>query len=462
LAQLIQEVRGGGRASHWVVWLPSIVVTVIGYYRVVSSWWFHDDWVFLANAAGVAARDSSLVRFVVYDIYWPLMYAMWGLNPTPYGISRLVVHVLCAVLVIRLARSLGLGRASQALSGAVFVSSPVAFESLFWGTGITEQFGTLFGLAAIAALLGSGRLRFVLSFLLVVLSLFSKESGYFLPFLWGIISLRQGMSRGRVLAASGLLATALVVAVLLIRSDLAASGDYPLSLASIPRNLMVYGFWLVSPPQFMRGLELGSSAIALMGASLWALWALIAIREHKRGNSIVFVLLVFCILPALPATLLGDHAVPRYLYSSVPALALSVGLIGSKFMDKASILHVVPLVLLLAFYSQTATAYRLDARWPSGVPIHRLVAKEALSRRVFEILESAGPSQLQKVVFLDPLPQSNIPADLLMAAVGSDLGVKLVLGRGYTAEFRTSVAPSDRGATIIKVESLGKVSYGTF
>ncbi len=390
------------------------------------------------------------------------MYGLCGLNQAPYGISRLVVHIVCAVLVVRLARELELGRASQAMSGALFAASPVAFESLFWGTGITEQFGTLFGLWAVALLFGSSRRKFALSFVLITLSVFSKESGYFLPLVWAYVAFGHGMPKVNIAAVVCSLVGITGVAVRLVGVDLAGSGDYPLSLVDIPRNFMVYGFWLVSPPQFMRGLELGSIPVVLMGAIFWAIWGVSAASAYTRGNRKIVVLLAFCVLPLLPATLVGDHAVPRYLYSSVPALALSIALFGATILSNISLSRAFPLVLLLSFYSQTSTAYRLDARWPSGVPIHRLVAKEKISHRMFNALRSSGPPPSRRVVFLDPGPQSGVTTELLKAAVGDDLGVRTVIGNEFTVSFQPAVLPGDRGAVVLKVDSIGKVSFGTF
>jgi len=174
-----------------MVLIPTAIVALVGFYRVTASWWFHDDWVFLADAAGIADRGSDVIRFVSYKLYWNMMYGIWGLNPIPYAVSRILVHIACGFLVVSIARRLKFSNGAQALAGVVFVSSPIAFESLYWGTGIVEQLGTVFGLAAVYAMLCHNRLGIGVAFVLCVLSVFSKESSFFVPFLWAYVAYRK-------------------------------------------------------------------------------------------------------------------------------------------------------------------------------------------------------------------------------------------------------------------------------
>jgi len=438
------------------------VVTIVGYYRVISTWWFHDDWVFLANAAGIASRATGLVRFVSYKFYWDTMYSLWGTNTLPYAISRLVVHIICAVFVIKIAKQLGINRFGQALAGALFAASPVAFESLYWGTGISEQLGALFSVVCVYLLLSKIRWRFTIAFVFVILAIFSKESGYFLPVLWGYgIYKNNKVSFGSIIAFCTLVGC-LVISVWAIKVDLAGSGDYPLSIISIPRNFFVYGFWLVAPVQLMRGLELNSVFAVFIGTVFWSGWGWAAIRAQKNGQLIPLYLLVFTILPLLPATLLDDHAVPRYLYSSLVGLSLSVSWVVANSFSGRYMRSMTPLVLLLALYAHTSTAYRFDGRWTNGTAIHRLVLKENLSRRVFQALRGSDGRGVHKVVFLDPEPDSFVSQDLLRAAVGDDLGVRLMLGDDFDVKFVAKVGDRDHGARVVKIGSGGEVLFGYY
>ena len=77
--------------------LPIVLVGVLGYIAVVKTWFFHDDWVFLADAAGIAERDQSFVRIVSYDWYWRIFYPVFGLHQWGWALTRLVMHAVSSL-----------------------------------------------------------------------------------------------------------------------------------------------------------------------------------------------------------------------------------------------------------------------------------------------------------------------------------------------------------------------------
>src|SRR6202007_2259365 len=87
---------------------------------------------------------------LLHSAFW-LEHRIWGDAVTGYHLTNLVLHVVCAYLVVRIMRRLALPGAW--LGGLVFALHPVCVESVAW---ISEQKSTLslvFYLAAALAYL---------------------------------------------------------------------------------------------------------------------------------------------------------------------------------------------------------------------------------------------------------------------------------------------------------------------
>lgn len=84
---------------------------------------------------------------LVSTSFW-LEFQIWGTQPTPYRVTNLVLHGLCALLVWRLGHRLKLPGAW--LIAAIFALHPMHVESVAW---IAERKNTLSGLFFLASLL---------------------------------------------------------------------------------------------------------------------------------------------------------------------------------------------------------------------------------------------------------------------------------------------------------------------
>ena len=114
-------------------------------------------------------------------------YQIFGLNPLPYHISNLIIHLACTLLVFLLLRLLKLDNLFAAFGALLFGIHPMHVESVAW---ITERKDLLYSLFFIASIilyiyyLNSHKkklLFYLLSLILFILSLFSKITAVTLP-----------------------------------------------------------------------------------------------------------------------------------------------------------------------------------------------------------------------------------------------------------------------------------------
>lgn len=405
-----------------------LALILLAYAPVLHTWWFHDDWVFLANAAGLEARPNPLVRWFSYQAYWKVFWPIFGLHTWAWGLTRLALHFGSAVLVARLGRLAGQKRTEAALAGLFLGAAPVAFESLYWGTGAVELLWVFFALwSAERWLQGDPRNRRIALALCAVAVLCKEVAVFLLPlFAWDLR--RRGVRQPGVWAALGGVGALGVAAVLLIFRDVQGTGDYALSLAQLPRVFLVCGFWLVAPASHLGSVESVTGPGLVVGAGLWSLWGLMAYHRKQLDNPWPLVLLVAAVMMVLPVAVLGDHAVPRYLYGPQAAFALFLlsFLRPAKLRDSSRALLLTALVLTVL--AMTTVAYQREARWPSGRARHRLVFKEEVSRAASERLRTldlppGGLLALRPAGGTDPGQ-----VEILREAVGGSDGIRMIVG----------------------------------
>jgi len=430
--------------------LPIVAVAVLGHLPVLRSWWFHDDWYFLADAAGLAARGPGLVRPVSYHLYWSVFWPLFGLTPWPWAVTRLALHAGASLLAARLAARGGLDRHGQLAAGLLFAAAPVAFESLAWGTGAVELLGTVFALAAVERwLAGTPRSRWT-SLGLAALAVLSKEAGLLLAgfFAWDLA--RRRAWRSSLAVGTAALAVLGIWAAWLVARDFRTTADYAVDLGHAPRNLLVFGSWLLTPGPLLRETTLGTTAGLLTGALAWGLWggAVQATRPDRRAFAAGC--LGLGILAILPAVITGDHAVPRYCYATFAAAAVGAALLlyPGRGPSRAT---VALLTVLLTAGALGGTLYQTDARHPSGRPVHRLVFKEEVSRLACQAIVRAGIRPGERVVFLKGPGTDDRQFALVREVLGEDRAVRLLTHPDVQVSWRESPAAGDRGAFVFLV-----------
>src|SRR5207237_4064645 len=147
--------------SRWRVYIFFLLlaaVTILAYRPAWHGGFLWDDDAYVTNNELRTAPDGLRRIWFSFDSpsqYFPLVYttfrferALWGLNPTGYHWTNLLLHVGNALLVWRLLARLKIPGA--ALTAIIFGLHPVQVESVAW---ITERKNVLMGCFFLLALL---------------------------------------------------------------------------------------------------------------------------------------------------------------------------------------------------------------------------------------------------------------------------------------------------------------------
>lgn len=185
----------------------------------------------LRNLPGFFAADVWAAVGLPYSSYYrPLMYttfalefAVGGANPFVYRLVNVLLHALCAVSLLTLLRRTGASLAAATAAGLFFALHPMHAEVVAWPSARPELLVTLFGLLAAIVFAGSDPVRgpsarrFLGVGALVLLALFSKETGVLVPVLLGLVTmLRSPLSSAVGRVRAGITASFPFVALILL------------------------------------------------------------------------------------------------------------------------------------------------------------------------------------------------------------------------------------------------------
>jgi len=447
---------------RWYEYAGVLLAAVVSYVTVTRTFWFHDDWYFLAHAAHLADLTKGGSRWVSYEGYWKLFFPVFGIETAPWAVTRLLLHAGSVWLVIRLARLLGLKAGFALLAGLLFAATPSTFESVFWGTGVVELLGVFFALASLDQWLRGGRTSLILSLLWGVLAVFSKETGFFLPVFYLVWARRQAEDRRPRLLVAGALLGLTVVAGILLLVNLQGEQGYDLTLWTLPHNLMLMVFWMVAPPPFQTGNEVAFAGAWILGLVLVILWLVAALWARRRGQQIAPWAGLFCLGAMLPALPLADHILPRYAYGPAAAGAISLAAILAASGWKPDRRWIMFLVLPVVAFNYWNLHHRLTAEYTNGRVIHRLVVKEEISRRMCDRiagLELVRPDRL--VFFLEP-DREPLEIQYIRDSLADDLGLRLYLGADLEVVWTESISPDDVGSYVISIKGFDQKPMGRY
>jgi tetratricopeptide (TPR) repeat protein len=182
----------------WFFCLILAVVTLLAYQPAWHGGLLWDD---DANSTTAVLRSVDGLRRIWFvprttQQYYPLLYTSYWLqqrlggdSPTSYHLVNILLHVGCAVLVLKIFRFLRIPGAE--LAAIVFALHPVNVETVAW---ISERKNTLSGLFGLAATLwylkfdeNRSKQSYALAIGLFLLGLLSKTAIVTLPLAWMVI-----------------------------------------------------------------------------------------------------------------------------------------------------------------------------------------------------------------------------------------------------------------------------------
>ncbi len=425
-------------------------ITIAAYIPALRAGYIWDDDAYLtanrniSEPGGLArswfeARSNPQYYPLVFSTFW-VEYRLWGLNPTGYHVTNILLHAANAVLVYLVLRRLGLPGAW--IAAAIFAVHPVCVESVAWITERKNVLSTLFYLFSLLAYLKFAPLDaaagekhkwgwYAAALAFFAAALFSKTITCSLP---AAILLLIWWKRGRIRTVDvvpllPMFAFGLGMAFVTSWIERHHVGTQVISLGLTPASrvvlagqatwfylwklvwpgtlIFIYPKWTVDPARVLQWIP----SVGLLGL----LTALFVLRKHiGRGPLVAALLYVGTLVPALGFidvfpmrySWVADHF--QYLASIAPmaAAASALVLLRSKqsWLPSAAGTAVVAILGTLTFvqcgiYSSAATVWRDTLKKNPG-------AWMALNNLANELIKQGNIAQarthLEQAIVLNP------------------------------------------------------------
>ncbi|MFH1844956.1 MAG: hypothetical protein ABIF77_17325 [bacterium] len=454
---MAEKPQPGGES--WFIQITAFLAAVLGHLPALGAFWNQDDWGLLSRAAGLLPAPELPVRFLSQQLYWQILYPLFGLEPDPYTWTRLLLHGGCAVLVARIAARGGLGSIGQLVASLLFAASPLVFTPLYWASGVQELLGAFLALAALDRWLAGGRRNLLLALVMGGCSVLAKENGLGLPLLLAMILWRRrGVTAGERplawLVVSALTAITIGECILVWRHfDTGIGTPYAVGSWFTPLgNLGMYGWWLLTPgPVFTAAF---SPVMGFSGWALWLVWTAWSWLSWRRGNGWPAACLCAALLSLAPCLVLVTHWYPYLALLAAAAGALTIGQLVPRHWPFHPVTALF-LVVAAVSWSWIGMETRLKQRDDSGLPADPLVLRTAVSYQAVQNLKTlpAYPGgSVAPVIFLFQPPPSGPAAEyaetlgenwiagtLLYNALDGLKGPRLVLPPELTVRWRNSL-----------------------
>jgi len=437
-------------SARWVIPAGIALVTIVAFLPVLHnqfvSW--DDDRNFVENPhfRGLGLEQLRWMWTTFHmGHYVPLSwmtlgfdYELWGMNPTGYHLTNLLLHAASAVVVYFLARTLlalslpGIANGSRtqldlaaAFSALAFAVHPLRAESVAWATERRDVLSGFFYFLSILIYVRSrlpapsGR-RYGVALALFLCALLSKATSMSAPAVLVILNVyplrRLGGAAGwrsdsarrvyRELAPFALLAAAaagLSIVALHPPDQLSLGAKLTVSAYSL-----VFYLWKTIAPLGLAPLyempqhvdpgaaRFVASEVALVGVALVAWTA----RRRWPGTTAALALFFVVTLPMLGIVQNGPQiAADRYTYFAAPALAILAG--GGLLMlirSSAALAGAAALAIVLALsalsWQQSAVWHDSESLWSRvlAVDSESSIAHSSLSNVLY------GQNRLQEAI----------------------------------------------------------------
>lgn len=387
------------------------VLILVCFFPITKYYFAQDDFILLKRAA--YEGSSSLAQFLGSTpgqfrplskvAYFVAMYRLFDLNPFPFHVVSLLLHVFNVILFFRLLTKLKIATSPALAATALFGLSVTVLNVVGWISCVQQLLGECFMLLSLlyglSALQKPCLRNTVLSIVAYVLAVMSMEQTYAVPLILFLIAFNNSVvnsGAGKIRDAAGktaphLTAFVLFLGFMLFWKGIPSSGDYTFILGgNVVANLMTYldrvfQFSVIFPFQ-------ANVASAGITASHLFFFALVFYNIARgRGKQTLLAIAIFT-LTMLPALFLENHVFYLHLY--IPSLGI-LYLLALAFDDffellarwnaKVAAHTILGVFLIVSVMSYTAvrtneTSYvRSDFEFPNNFVFRKaVIAKNAL------------------------------------------------------------------------------------
>ncbi len=338
-----------------------------------------------------------------------------------YHLQNILLHMANALLIVLLARRLGLAHNASRWAGALFLAAAVTYEPAMWPSARFDLWALFFTLLALLAsarfLTGHARTALAAALVCYVLAICSKESGYAFPILLAIMAAASPFEprpfatrradRRRRLIELGFGVLIVTLAMIAIRKAvLGGAGGYA-GTSTTPS--IHFSFNLATLRDvLMRAMQMSTLAVnlsypspkivLLVIGSFAALLAVAALAGAAAGSRRILVLYVLAAtVPVAPLiSWLDFHAQHvRYLYMPAAFVAMLLAAALSNARYATPLLFVFgALNLSCGFYN----TWVYKATYQNSTELARSIATD----------QSGQPSPLRVTVIGMPLDYDGV------------------------------------------------------
>ncbi|UCH84268.1 MAG: hypothetical protein JSW50_00855 [Candidatus Latescibacterota bacterium] len=440
------------------------VAAVVCFFPVTKYFFLQDDFILLEDAAfkpntafaAVFESNPGLFRPLTKVAYFAAMYKWAGLNPLPYHIVSLLLHVINIFLFFHLLRRFKIGAQGAMIVTALFALNVAFLDVLAWICCVQQLAALMFLLLGLhwgVRAIETKSIKFILPAIGVyVLALMSMEQTYALAlilFLYAFQHTKTGGFQTRLRTAA--IDTAPFLAVMLLYfifflgwKGLPGGGPYQLHIgANVVSNILTYLDWVFDLSVVMpfvtdvAGSGLTATHLVIVG--------LVAYGLARGREQIVVFALSFYFLTLLPVLFLDKHAF--YLHNYIPSFGIFL-LLAPVAQDLYELLEnrhpgygrgvAVLFVLLIAIMSFTKIRFnetnilREDIRLPKNFVLRRAV----IARNAYEDITSKTDTRRQpRQLFMVFKDRSGWYRDNVTAALGKASAPRLFYSSPAMAVF---------------------------
>ena len=393
---------------YLLIGIAGILIFLPGIFSFFNS----DDFVWLRNSQKISLESVShfavnynpVLKFRPFThLLFQFLYAIFQLNPLGYHITSLFLHVINALIFYALLLKFTSESKISFFASLIFVSHFAQEETVLWISALSSPLVTFFYLCSIWSLckyLENKKFGFyILSFVLSVLALLSKEDGttifltvFMLTALKSSGGIKSKVKRG-ILFSSPFFGLTVLYSIIryLTVPEAIMSKFLTLNPVVIIKNLCYFGISLLFPVRLffdLVGFKVHSYLNNIVQFRLNNVWAILVVlvislafllliihflRKKIPGFKLGLVIILIGILPYLLVNGNGQ----RFLYFSSLGFSILMASLLIYFLKRVNKLRLLNLLIVFILIFNGAILYERAAWWRKAGEVCQEVIRQA-------------------------------------------------------------------------------------